>query len=73
MFFGYIYFVLYLPRVEGELGSSKVFACFLRGDKSLKGKKGTHSRAAANKKLILAKDAVRRTSGIAKAPSLREG
>jgi hypothetical protein len=53
MFTGYIYFVLCSPRVERQLDNSKVSACFSTGDESLKGGKGTHGRAAANKKIKL--------------------
>jgi hypothetical protein len=43
MFNGYIYFVLYSPRVEKDLDNSNVSACFSTGDENLTGEKGSHS------------------------------
>jgi hypothetical protein len=72
MFFGYIFFVLFSPRVEKGLDNSKVSSCFSRGDENLKGEKGAHGRAAAKRKQKLAKDSAR-TSANAEASSLGGG
>jgi hypothetical protein len=61
MFVGYIFFVLYSPRVERELDNSKVSACFATGDENLKGKKGAYGRAAALKKEKATKDSARKS------------
>jgi hypothetical protein len=72
MFNGYIFFVLYSPRVEKGHDNSKVSRCFSRGDEHLHGEKTAHGRAAANKKAKSAKDS-RRTSELAEATSLVGG
>ena len=59
MFHGYIFFVLYSPRVEKEVSIEKVSGCFARGDELLQGKKTSHGRAAARKKSNSEKNSAR--------------
>ena len=69
MFHGYIFFVLYSPRVEKEVSIENVSDCFSRCGENLKGKKTSHGRAAARKKSISEKNSAR-ISQVSKETSL---